>query len=65
MKTQFKVGMKVDDGIGVGIVHSFNHEGYPVVTFINQEDSISENWQFSSDDIHHLKEYKEEEHETN
>lgn len=60
MKTQFKIGMKVDDGIGVGVVHSFNHKGYPVVTFIHQEDGSEYNWHFDWSDVEHLKEYKEE-----
>jgi hypothetical protein len=65
MKTQFKVGMKVDDGIGVGVVHSFNHKGYPIVTFIHEEDGSEYNWHFDCWYTQYLKEYKEEENETN
>lgn len=33
MKTEFKVGMKVYDSIGVGIVKCIGLDGYPIVTY--------------------------------
>lgn len=61
MKTQFKVGMKVDDGIGVGVVCGFS-EGYPVVTFQRETNNYDDlyDFTFSDADIEYLKEYKEE-----
>lgn len=65
MKTEFKVGMKVDDGIGVGVVHSFGYDGYPVVTFISSLTGSEYHFHFCDADIEYLKEYKEEQHDTN
>lgn len=59
MKTEFKVGMKVDDGIGVGVVHSIDGD-YPVVTFISSLDGSEYHFHFCDADIEYLKEYKEE-----
>lgn len=63
MKTEFKVGMKVDDGIGVGVVHSIDGD-YPVVTF-QHEDGSDYHFHFCDADIEYLKEYKEEQYDTN
>ena len=63
MKTEFKVGMKVDDGIGVGVVSGFTKDGYPLVKFYPDEPDYE--FPFEACDIKYLKEYKEEEHETN
>ena len=63
MKTQFKVGMKVDDGIGVGVVSGFTEDGYPLVKFYNSQPDYE--FPFDARDIMYLKEYKEEQHDTN
>lgn len=57
MKTEFKVGMEVYDGIGVGVVCGF-HDGYPIVTFIDQYGS-DYHFHFSDADIEYLKEYND------
>lgn len=61
MKTEFKVGMKVDDGIGVGVVHSIDGD-YPVVTY-QHKDGSDYHFHFCDADIGYLKEYKEEQHD--
>lgn len=61
MKTEFKVGMKVYDGIGVGVVHSIDGD-YPVVTY-QHGDGSDYHFHFCDADIEYLKEYKEGQNE--
>lgn len=60
MKTEFKVGMKVDDGMGVGVVKCIGGDGYPIVIY-QHEDGSDYHFHFCDADIEYLKEYKEEE----
>ena len=50
--------MKVDDGIGVGVIHSIDGD-YPVVTF-KHEDGSDYHFHFCDADIDYLKEYHED-----
>lgn len=60
LKTQFKIGMKVDDeDFGVGVVHIIDGD-YPVVTF-QRADGSDYHFHFCDADIEYLKEYKGEE----
>ena len=66
MKTEFKVGMKVDDGIGVGVISGFSNDGYPKVNFSPFVGiGVPIEHEFGARDIIYLKEYKEGQNETN